>query len=182
MRRQAIRYGWAVTALATMSGLFTLLGCYHTPVDVSDVAKGPAPLRMPWAVDAEGEDCCYEDTLTGGKIFKMYCAYCHDVRPLAERPFAHYRNVATHMRLTANLTGKEYAQLMVFLRRWHDIPPPEQNQAPSAKRFFFSQPIPELRDQKAKTGSDPVAGPRDGMNSELSPGQPLPGLSPREGR
>jgi hypothetical protein len=171
-------------ALFPLLTLVWVIGCYNTPIDVSTVSRGPAPFRMPGpgGPGNDGEDCCYEDSLQGHHVFEMYCAACHNARTLAERPFSNYQNAAQHMRVRANLTGQEYAKLMVFLRRWHDVPPPEQNQAPSPKRFFFSQPIPELRDQKAKTGSDPVAGPRDGMNSELSPGQPLPGLSPREGR
>jgi hypothetical protein len=78
-------------------------------------------------------------------VFSMYCAYCHNAPSLAERPFSNYKNVAVHMRVRANLTGKEYAKLMEFLRRWHDIPPPTPPVEPSPKRFFFAQPIPELR-------------------------------------
>ena len=85
--------------------------------------------------------------MTGGKVFEMYCGYCHNAPALAERPFASYRNVAAHMRVRANLTGKEYAKLMEFLRRWHDVPPPNPPVEPSPKRFFFAQPIPELREK-----------------------------------
>jgi hypothetical protein len=104
---------------------------------------------------AEVEDCsCYEDSLTGGQIFKMYCSYCHNAPALAERPFASFKNVASHMRVRANLTGKEYAKLMVFLRRWHDVPPPHPPVEPSPKRLIFSQPINELRPQTgAKEGT-----------------------------
>jgi hypothetical protein len=75
----------------------------------------------------------------------MYCNYCHNSPTLAERPFAQFRNIAAHMRVRANLTGKEYARLMEFLRRWNDIPPPHPPDEPSAKRLIFSQQIPELR-------------------------------------
>ena len=85
--------------------------------------------------------------MTGGQIFSMYCAECHNPRPLSERPFAHYQNVAAHIRVRANLTGRAYAKLMEFLRRWHDVPPPTPPDPPSPKRFNFGQPIPELRDQ-----------------------------------
>ncbi|HYT90146.1 MAG TPA: hypothetical protein VEL76_15670 [Gemmataceae bacterium] len=172
---------WSVGLGLLLSSAFLVVGCYHAPVDVSEFSQGPAPLRMP-SPASQADSCGYEDSLTGGKIFKMYCAYCHDVRPLSERPFADYRNVAQHMRLVANLTGKEYAKLMEFLRRWHDVPPPEQREAPSPKRFFFSQPIPELRQDQAKTAPDLVGGPRPGSNSELSPAQPPPGNSPQEAR
>jgi hypothetical protein len=91
------------------------------------------------------ESCCYEDSLTGGQVFSMYCGYCHNAPALAERPFSNFQNVAAHMRVRANLTGKEYAKLLEFLRRWNDIPPPTPPLEPSPKRFIFSQPIPELR-------------------------------------
>jgi hypothetical protein len=93
----------------------------------------------------ETEGCCYEDSLTGGKVFAMYCGYCHNAPSLAERPFASFKNVAAHMRVRANLTGKEYARLMEFLRRWHDVPPPTAPVEPSPKKLIFSQPINELR-------------------------------------
>jgi hypothetical protein len=92
----------------------------------------------------------------------MYCSYCHNAPALAERPFAQYRNVAAHMRVRANLTGKEYEKLMVFLRRWHDVPPPNPPAEPSPKRFIYSQPISELQ--------APAAGP--------APKQPDPMLPP----
>ena len=38
-------------------------------------------------------------------------------RTLADLPFSNHQNVAAHMRVRANLNGKEYAKLMEFLRR-----------------------------------------------------------------
>jgi hypothetical protein len=135
------------------------------------------------APDKEGEGCdCYEDSLTGGQVFKMYCSYCHNAPTLAERPFSNYQNVAAHMRVRASLTGKEYDKLMVFLRRWHDVPEPESHEAPSPKRNIFSQPIAEMRDKQPPAAPDLPAGPRPGTNDAASPGQPAPGSSPREGR
>jgi hypothetical protein len=132
-----------------LMGVLVTAGCYHTPVDSSDYAQGPAPLRMPSpAKDAEA--CgCYEDSLTGGQIFQMYCNYCHNAPSLAERPFSNFKNVAAHMRVRANLTGKEYAKLVEFLQRWHDVPSPHPPVEPSPKRLYFTQPIPELREQSA---------------------------------
>jgi hypothetical protein len=86
------------------------------------------------------------------------------------------------MRVVADLTGKEDAKLMEFLRRWNDVPPPQQHETPSPKRFFFSQPIPELRDKEGKTAPDLPGGPRLGATNEASPGQPPPGNSPQEAR
>jgi hypothetical protein len=60
------------------------------------------------------------------------------------------------MRVRANLTGKEYAKLMEFLRRWHDVPPPNPPVEPSPKRFFYSQPIAELRPQEPGNDAKPV--------------------------
>src|SRR5690242_2389373 len=92
-------------------GLLAEVGCYHTSVDTSDFGRGPAPLRMP-SPGKEAETCdCYEDSLTGGQVFEMYCNYCHNAPSLAERNFANFKNVAAHMRVRANLTGKEYAKL-----------------------------------------------------------------------
>src|SRR5205807_10240472 len=76
---------------------------------------------------------------------------------LAERNFANFRNVAAHMRIRANLTGKEYAKLMEFLRRWNDIPPPTPAVEPSPKRFYFSQPIQELRPETPAQGAAAAA-------------------------
>jgi hypothetical protein len=143
---RSVRSGWAVGAVLVLGGLVAG-GCYNTPVDTSEHARGPAPLRMP-SPEKEGADCdCYEDSLTGGQVFTMYCSYCHNAPSLAERPFSNFQNVAAHMRVRANLTGKEYAKLMEFLRRWHDIPPPSPTPAPAPTRLTFSQPIQELRPQ-----------------------------------
>jgi hypothetical protein len=163
-----------------LAGLLAPSGCTNTPIDVSSVSQGPAPLRLP--SPKEGVECGYEESLTGGHIFEMYCGACHNARPLSERPFSNYQNVAQHMRVRANLTGAEYAKLMAFLRRWQDVPPPEQNEVSSPKQFFFSQPIPELRDKQPKTAPDLPGGPRLGFSDEASPAQPPPGNSPREAR
>jgi len=115
---------------------------------------------------------CYEDSLTGGQVFSMYCSYCHNAPALAERPFSNFQNVAAHMRVRANLTGKEYAKVVEFLRRWHDIPPPTPPAEPSPKRFVFSQPVNELRDQKAPAQplGNPGMFPREAQNAPAAPG------------
>ena len=88
----------------------------------------------------------------------MYCSYCHNAPSLAERPYSQFRNVAAHMRVRANLTGKEYAKLMEFLRRWNDVPPPTPPLAPSPSRLIFSQPMSELRPEEPKQPPGPAAG------------------------
>ncbi len=113
-------------------------------------------LREDLLVDPPGPACegCYDDYVTGGRLFKMYCGACHNARPLGERPFSNYEVATAHMREQAYLTGKEYRQLIHFLRRWHDVGPPTPEVEPSPKRFFFAQPIAELREQPAKPAAD----------------------------
>ena len=93
---------------------------------------------------------------------------------LAGRPFASYRNVAAHMRVRANLTGKEYAKLMEFLRRWHDVPPPNPPVEPSPKRFFFSQPISELQKRQSPAETAPTPSEVPAQSGKVK-GEPLDG-------
>jgi hypothetical protein len=131
------------------------VGCFNTPVNTTEYWQGPAPRRIP-SPAREAAGCgCYEDSLTGGQIFTMYCNYCHNAPALAERPFSQFRNVAAHMRVRANLTGKEYAKLMEFLRRWHDVPPPNPPVEPSPKRLIYSQQMSELQPQEPKPEAKP---------------------------
>jgi hypothetical protein len=140
-RTQNTRY--AAAAALFLTGILALVGCNTTPIDTTEFAQGPAPRRMP----APDGSCSYEDSLTGGQIFTMYCNYCHNAPNLSERNFANFKNVATHMRVRANLTGKEYAKLMEFLQRWNDIPPHQSTPDNTPKRLTFSQPVNELREQ-----------------------------------
>jgi hypothetical protein len=139
-------------------------GCYHTPVDTSEYARGPVPLRepSPERVVEKGSCGSYEDSLTGGQVFTMYCSYCHNAPNLGERNFANFKNVASHMRVRANLTGKEYAKLMEFLQRWHDVPPANPPQEPSPKLLIFAQPMNELRPEPAAKGGAADVLPKDG--------------------
>ncbi len=151
------------------------LGCQSTPIDLSE---GPAPLRMP---EPGPEPESFEDSLTGGQVFAMYCNQCHNARALGERPFANYQNVAAHMRVRANFTGKEYAKLMAFLRRWHDIPPPTPPVEPSPKRLIFAQPIAELRDEtpgRTQSAAPARAQPLPAPAPTPAEPQPLPAPAP----
>jgi hypothetical protein len=162
-----MRNPWLAGSALVLVGAL-VAGCSNTVIDLTEYTRGPAPLRMPSPAADAGACDCYEDSLTGGQIFDMYCGYCHNAPTLAERPFANYRNVAAHMRVRANLTGKEYAKLVAWLRRWHDVPGPHPPVEPSPKRFYFGQPITELHDQgaaKDKAGQAPGAAP-------AAPGQP----------
>src|SRR5260370_20039560 len=134
------RRRWLAASVVALGAFWVVAGCYTTAVETSDFAKGPAPLRMP--SPAKEADCaCYEDSLTGGQVFAMYCNYCHNAPNLSERPFAQFRNVAAHMRVRANLTGKEDAKVMEFLRRWNDVPPPTPPTAPPPKALICEQPM-----------------------------------------
>jgi hypothetical protein len=140
-------------------------GCQSTPIDLAD---GPAPLRMP---DPARPCDTYEELLTGGEVFMMYCNQCHNARALSERPFSSYQNVAAHMRVRAQLTGIEYAKILEFLRRFHDVPAPTPELGPSPKRLIFAQPIAELRGEQAPAA--PAAPPVD--PNPLPPALPDPG-------
>ena len=138
----------ARVVLAVVVSALATAGCSITPTDPSE---NPAPLRMP-APRLVGADQTYEGSLTGGRVFSMYCSACHNARSLAERPFANYQNVAAHMRTRANLTDTEYHKLMDFLERFHDIPPANPSVTPSPTRPVFAQPISEPNGEAAPPG------------------------------
>jgi hypothetical protein len=107
-------------------------------------------LRPDVPVDPPGSPATeYDDCVVGGQLYKLYCGSCHNARPLGERPLSNYHVAVAHMRDQAYLTGKEYRQIIHFLRRWQDVGPPTPDFVPSPKRFEFSQPISELRKEPA---------------------------------
>jgi hypothetical protein len=110
------------------------------------------PIDPPGAPSVAEDDCA-----NGGLLFARYCGSCHNARPLGERPFSNYHVAVAHMRDQAYLTGNEYRQIIMFVRRWHDLGPPTPPVEPSPKRFVFSQPISELR--KESPASDSVVPP-----------------------
>lgn len=134
------------------AGLVALacMGCVNGPSSHTasrNYSLGAAPQDPPH----ESARHSYDDYLSGGRIFQMYCGACHNARPLAERPFSNYEVASAHMREQAYLTGKEYRQLIHFLRRWQSVGPPTPEVEPTPKRFFFSQPLNELRDRSDET-------------------------------
>ena len=164
---RSMRNPWVPGGLIGLVGMLAMAGCYHLPSETSEYTQGPAPRRMP-SPEANAS-CSYEDSLTGGKVFTMYCSYCHNAPSLAERPYSQFRNVAAHMRVRANLTGKEYAKLMEFLRRWNDVPPPTPEPAPSPSRLIFSQPMSELRPEEPKAPAAPPKAPGDAPGPKAEP-------------
>jgi hypothetical protein len=155
------------------------VGCYTPPVDVSE---SPAPLRfrVRKGEETSGE---WQDAVTGGQLFTMYCGFCHNARAIGERPFSNYQNVLAHMRVRALMTGEEQAKIEAFFRRWHDVPPASGPIEHAPKRQIFSQPIPELREESqaadkaaAKAEADEEAAEGRATNLE-----PLPAPAPAGG-
>ncbi len=155
------------------------VGCYNPPVDVSQL---PAPLRFRLK---KGEELSgrWEDEVTGGQLFSMYCGYCHNARALGERPFSNYQNVVAHMRVRALMTAEEQAKIEGFMRRWHDVPPASGPIEPSPKRQIFSQPIAELREESqaadkaaaaAKAAARPAVAPLPDPGGALVPAPAAP--------
>jgi hypothetical protein len=148
-----------------------VIGCAHSPINL---AEGFAPWRQP-RPDAPQS---FEESLTGGEVFAMYCNQCHNARALGERPFANYQNVAAHMRVRANLTGEENEKLIEFLRRWHDVPPPTPPADPSPKRMIFSQPVAELRPEEPAPARPAAAAQPQPQPQPGAAAQPLPAPLP----
>ena len=163
-----MRNRWLAGSVLVLGAALAAAGCLNTAPDASDYARGPAPLRTP-SPAKEGDCGSYEDSLTGGHVFSMYCSYCHNAPSLAERPYSQFRNVAAHMRVRANLTGKEYAKVMEFLRRWNDVPPPTPEPAPSPSRLIFSQPVSELRPEEPTPPAAPPKPPGDAAGQKPEP-------------
>src|ERR1043165_413310 len=82
-----------------------IIGCRLTEPNWTQFNQGTTTSSSP--AHAEKPSRSYEDSLTGEKLFVMYCDKCHNARSLTERPFSNYQNVAAHMRTRVNLTGKE---------------------------------------------------------------------------
>jgi peroxiredoxin len=155
MKFQSVpRRWWALLLSATL--LATLVaGCTHLHsghTNTRDYSTGDAPVDPP---DNHEGHKKYDEMVSGGELYKMSCGSCHNARPIGERPFSNTEVYTTHMRQLAYLTGKEQRALIAYMRRWHDVGPPTPEVEPSPKRFFFSQPISELRDKApAKAGKD----------------------------
>jgi hypothetical protein len=133
------------------------------------------PVDIPPAYPPEHRDDC----VSGGRLYKLYCGSCHNARPLGERPFANYEVAVAHMRDQAYLTGKEYRQIILFLRRWHDVGPATPAVGSSPKRLVFSQPISELKEASKAAGAPLLISPSDGSTPGQRPGAtPIPPPQP----
>jgi hypothetical protein len=183
--RREVVWWWAEVVPLMLAAATALAGGCGTPS--AQTTSRNYTLRRDIPVDPPGpppeaEDDCAQ----GGRLFKLYCGSCHNARPLGERPFSNYHVAVTHMRDQAYLTGKEYRQIIHFLRHWQDVGPPTPDVRPSPKRFVFSQPISELRKEAAGEAAappPPPAGPGPfekpaGAAGAAPPQQPAQGLPP----
>jgi hypothetical protein len=156
MRRKASPVDGVSRSLGLLAAAAALVAGCETPspnsISRNYTLREGIPVDPPRVVSAAQDDCA-----AGGELFKQYCGSCHNARPLGERPFSNYHVALTHMRDQAYLTGKEYRQIMYFLRRWDNIGPATPPVEPSPKQFVFSQPIAELREEAA--GAKPPAAP-----------------------
>jgi hypothetical protein len=177
---RGFRPRWFVTLFApALLALvwFAASGCEtlspHTTTRDYDL-RDDLPSDPPGAEGDADDDC-----INGGRLWKMYCGSCHNARPLGERPFSNYHVAVAHMRDQAYLTGKEYRQIIAFLRRWQDVGPATPPVNSSPKRFEFSQPVSELR------GETPPAEPAPPAASNgpfaLPEGERAPAPQPVEG-
>ena len=153
MKLPSLLTSWRVL-LAGVVLLGTLIGCSQIPsahTNSRNYGTGDSPVDPPQPCDGGH----WDDYVKGGELFKMNCGNCHVARPLGERPFSNSEICTAHMREQAYLTGKEYRALITYMRRWHDVGPPTPDVTPSPKRFFYSQPINELREKEpAKAHKD----------------------------
>jgi hypothetical protein len=168
------RLGMAMIAVAVICALAGGCGTPSPHTSSRNYGlRGDVPVDPPRPHSTAADDCA-----AGGELFRLYCGSCHNARPLGERPFSNYHVALTHMRNQAYLTGKEYRQIMLFLRRWHDLGPPTPPVEPSPKRLIFSQPIAELRGETAAAGSAPPPAPGSGPWQQLQQQPGAEGLAP----
>jgi len=165
---------WLLSAVAGLLACGAVIGCWNSPsahTTSRNYSHGDAPIDPP---NCSGTQ--FDDITSGGKLFKLYCGACHNARALGERPFANYEVAVAHMRQQAYLTGKEYRQIIHFVRRWHDVGPPTPDVDPSPKKLTFSQPIPELRPQgPALKNPAPEAKEARGRDELITPAlSPIP--------
>jgi hypothetical protein len=147
--------------LATLAAGCTPTHMYSAHTISRNYDSGDAPVDPP----EPHEGGKFDDYVKGGEIFKYSCGTCHNARPLGERPFDFNETATAHMRQFAYLTGKEYRQLILYMRRWHDVGPPTPDVTPSPKRFFYSQPINELR-PAGKAEKDAAPAPQPGKEGK----------------
>jgi hypothetical protein len=169
-RRDVVRWLGMLAAAATLS----VAGGCETPsphtMSRNYGLRGDVPVDPPRPHSEAADDCA-----AGGRLFQLYCGSCHNARPLGERPFSNYQVAIAHMRNQAYLTGKEYRQIIHFLRRWDNVGPPTPAMEPSPKRLIFAQPIAELRGESPAPAPEPAPLPASG------PGpwpQPVAGAAP----
>jgi hypothetical protein len=171
--RKALRLGVVGVVAAFMVGCETPSA--HT-ISRNYNLRGDLPVDPPRLRSQNEDDCAM-----GGHLFKLYCGSCHNARPLGERPFSNYQVAVAHMRDQAYLTGKEYRQIIMFVRRWDNVGPPTPSVEPSAKRFVYSQPISELRGEPPVPGSGAPPPAGSGPWKQTKPAEGPPTEHPSSG-
>ena len=144
--KNASSLAWVLAAVLVLH----FIGCRYDSAHTA--SRNYALSDMP--VDPPQQSCQFDERTSGGELFRMYCSSCHNGRPLAERNFRANEIAFSHMRTQAYLTGDEYRKLVHYLRRWHDLGAPVPEVEPSPKRFFYSQPISELKPEGAFGGEN----------------------------
>jgi mono/diheme cytochrome c family protein len=168
-QRNRLDSGSAVCCLALAAILSAIVAGCSTPsantTSRNYGLRGEVPVDPPRPPAQANDDCA-----AGGRLYSLYCGSCHNARPISERPFSNYNVAVAHMRDNAYLTGKEYRQIIQFLRRAQDVGPPTPSTEPSPKRLIFSQPNSELRRPGPAESSTPAALP-PGTGPRPQPGQ-----------
>ncbi len=67
------------------------------------------------AASAESPEPVVATTLGRAELWGMHCARCHNLRPRAEYSPAQWAVVVNHMRMVADLPGKDYRALLEYL-------------------------------------------------------------------
>jgi hypothetical protein len=187
MDRRALGNGWlqpsrpAIAVVVFALAIALVEGC-DTP-SPHTISRNYG-LRPDAPVDPPGIPPCApaaDDCTNGGRLFKLYCGSCHNARPLGERPFSNYQVAIAHMRDQAYLTGKEYRQIIMFLRRWDNVGPPTPAVEPSPKRLIFSQPAGEPPGAKGNGEAEPAPPPPPGAGPWPRPGAAAAAPPPQPG-
>lgn len=76
------------------------------------------------AASAESPEPIVATTLGRAELWGMHCARCHNLRPRAEYSPAQWAVVVNHMRMVADLPGKDYRALLEYLADRQPAPAP----------------------------------------------------------
>jgi cytochrome c5 len=89
---------------------FSLLGIALVAGSVSAIAGGGAVTAPTSTTDSS------TDGIDGAKLWAETCSQCHNMRPVKAYSKAEWGVIVHHMRIRANLTGKEARAIANFLQ------------------------------------------------------------------